>query len=442
METSSRMTEKSGSTGTPSSAGSSGSAVPPQERDEDSGLHDIRSMASSTKMRLSSRRTSTSPPVDEDILASSSAGWKAVALPEPAKMVSLPALDELPSVEEVQKADRKSKKELKAERTSASKVANAAIAIDTAPISAAVSPAPVAKPVAREIEKPAAAAPAATPIVGARFSKAPQKSRTGLYAALGLGLAAAAGVGWYVSTQMNKKAAAPQVAAVEERAAAPQSNTAGAGSAAAVAAPTVEPIAPPPAAEPAADTAVATGMSGAASAAPGGGADEGKADEAGRGKAKNAVAKGRREEEKKGDVTKPVETKPDPASKDAAKPADKKAEGGEGEPSFDALLKEAGVQDKKPAKVVLEKKSLSGADIKKGMSALDGKAQSCYAGTQGTASVKLTVTPDGKVEKVSVSGVFAGTPVASCIESAVKGASFPAWDGGPQSFGYSYLLAE
>ena len=69
-----------------------------KERDEDSGLHDIRSLASSTKARLSSRR-STSQPVasEDDILASSSAGWKAVALPEPAKMVSLPELASLPA---------------------------------------------------------------------------------------------------------------------------------------------------------------------------------------------------------------------------------------------------------------------------------------------------------------------------------------------------------
>jgi hypothetical protein len=38
--------------------------------------------------------------------------------------------------------------------------------------------------------------------------------------------------------------------------------------------------------------------------------------------------------------------------------------------------------------------------------------------------------------------VFAGTPVAACVEAAVKSASFPPWDGGPQSFGYSYLLSE
>ena len=76
------------------------------------------------------------------------------------------------------------------------------------------------------------------------------------------------------------------------------------------------------------------------------------------------------------------------------------------------------------------------------MSGVGGKAQGCYAGTQGTAQVKLTVTADGKVHKVSVTGVFAGTPVGTCVENAVKNASFPAWDGGPQSFGYSYLLAE
>jgi hypothetical protein len=73
-----------------------------EDREEDSGLHDIRSLASSTKARLSSRRSTQNPAVSEDdILASSSAGWKAVALPEPAKMVSLPSLAELPSAVEI-----------------------------------------------------------------------------------------------------------------------------------------------------------------------------------------------------------------------------------------------------------------------------------------------------------------------------------------------------
>ena len=86
----------SGSTGVPPAEATIAAASAPT-REEDSGLHDIRDLASSARMRLSARRISTHPPVDEDILASSSAGWKAVALPEPAKMISLPSVDELPS---------------------------------------------------------------------------------------------------------------------------------------------------------------------------------------------------------------------------------------------------------------------------------------------------------------------------------------------------------
>jgi hypothetical protein len=128
------------------------------------------------------------------------------------------------------------------------------------------------------------------------------------------------------------------------------------------------------------------------------------------------------------------EKKPDPPKKTG--------KGEEGEPSFDALLKEAGVEEKKEAKPKLDKKSLTSEDFKKAMSGISGKAQGCYKGTQGTAMVKLTVAPTGKVSKVSVAGQFAGSPEGSCVESAVKSASFPPWDGGPQSFTYSYMLSD
>jgi hypothetical protein len=91
---------------------------------------------------------------------------------------------------------------------------------------------------------------------------------------------------------------------------------------------------------------------------------------------------------------------------------------------------------------VLEKKSLTGDDFKKGMSSVAGKAKGCYKGTQGTAMVRLTVAPSGSVSKIAVSGEFAGKPEGACVESALKGASFPAWDGGPQSFTYSVLLSD
>jgi hypothetical protein len=43
---------------------------------------------------------------------------------------------------------------------------------------------------------------------------------------------------------------------------------------------------------------------------------------------------------------------------------------------------------------------------------------------------------------VSVTGQFAGKPEADCVSNAVKGASFPPWDGAPQRFTYVYLLSE
>jgi hypothetical protein len=104
----------------------------------------------------------------------------------------------------------------------------------------------------------------------------------------------------------------------------------------------------------------------------------------------------------------------------------------DGDPSLDDLLKEAGEdQPKKAAKPVLANKALSGEDFKHGMSAIAARAQGCYKATQGMAQIKITVAPSGQVSKVSVTGQFAG-----------KAATFPPWDGGPQTFGYSYLLAE
>jgi hypothetical protein len=131
-----------------------------------------------------------------------------------------------------------------------------------------------------------------------------------------------------------------------------------------------------------------------------------------------------------------TETKSEPKAKDSKKDAD---------PSLDDLLKEAGDdgQTKKgPAKPVLENKALSAEDFKHGMSAVAAKAQACYKGTQGVAQLKLTVAPSGQVSKVTVNGAFAGKPEADCLTKAVKGATFPPWDGGPQTIGYSYLLSE
>jgi hypothetical protein len=387
--------------------------VPPmtttkQRDDEDSGLHDIRSLASSTKLRLSSRRSTQNPVVHEDdVLASSSAGWKAVALPEPAKMVSLPDLANLPTKAEIEALDKAAQK--KAAKTAKAPKAEKVAAVAAAPAATAVTEA-----VAPAVETPS------MPNIGSRIAAPKQGSGRGKTIALvGVGLAAAAGVTIFFA--MNNKSDSKSELTYESKASAPLPTMTAKELPAPAAAPTVEPIA---AVEPAAfvETAKAAEPEDKPAA---------KADKA------------PKEKVHKVEIRDTVNKDPKPAEKAVVAPVEVKKGGDDNEPSFDALLKEAGVSDsKKEAKPTLDKKSLSGSDIKTGMSAVASKAASCYAGTQGSAAVKLTVAPSGQVQKVTVTGVFAGTPVAACVQNAVKSATFPAWDGGPQTINYSYLLSE
>ena len=111
------------------------------------------------------------------------------------------------------------------------------------------------------------------------------------------------------------------------------------------------------------------------------------------------------------------------------------------EPSLDDLLKDS-PDTKAPARPRLDKKALTTGDITAGMSAVAGKAQACFKGTNGNAVVRATVAPSGQVTKVTISGAFAGKPEGACVQAVVQSATFPPWDGGPQSFGYTYLLSE
>jgi len=86
--------------------------------------------------------------------------------------------------------------------------------------------------------------------------------------------------------------------------------------------------------------------------------------------------------------------------------------------------------------------SLSRDDIQRSMTAVTAKVRTCVAGTAGHATVQLTVAPSGQVQKVAVTGAFAGTPAGTCVERAVKAAAFPAWTGEPASFGYDFPLSE
>ncbi|HEY5923725.1 MAG TPA: hypothetical protein VIV11_18715 [Kofleriaceae bacterium] len=400
-----------------------------QDREEDSGLHDIRNLAQSTKQRLS-KRGITSPPIDDDMLSASSGAFKNIALPQPAKMVSLPAVEELPSKAEVAAAEKAAKK---AGRESKKDIA-AAAAVTASATSAASSAA---------IEAPA-------PIVPARSaftlpSQQRKSSKGPVLAILGLGLAAAAG--GVIFMQVNKDSASSPAAVSSSEQAAPAAapepaKEAAAGSAAAVvAAPTVEPIEVPAEPAPAAGATQQLATDDVKAADTEAKVEADKAES--KATKKNRPAKGGKAKADEKAEPKKIEEK-QPEKIEVKKPVATKGGGeAEGEPSFDALLKEAGVDGaKKEVKPKLEKKALTGDDFKKGIGAVAGKAKGCYKGTQGTAMLKIVIAPSGSVSKVTVSGEFAGTPEGTCVESSLKGASFPPWDGGPQTFTYSVLLSD
>jgi hypothetical protein len=412
------------------------SGVPPvgAPREEDSGLHDIRNLAQSTKQRLSVKRIATNPPVsaEDDVLASSSASWKNLALPQPAKMVSLPEIDQLPSKADIVAQDKAARAAAKAAAKEAKVSATGSVA--------------TAAPVADAVTSTASGATSAPvdfkPAFSAFANRAPKKSNMGRNLALvGMGLAAAAGIVIFVTTQNNSSRS--EAPAAEDRA---KSATTGHSldegkakldeataklaaqhaaaekaeadnAAAAAAAPTaaVDPApAPPP--EDKVDAAKDATTRGTAT----------------KGAAHHVAPKSKSSDKPKEDA-KPEKT---------PEPGKKVGKGEPGDPSFDELLKEAGVDQNKKDKPKLEKKDLTGDDFKKGMSAVQSKAAACFKGTQGTADVKLTIAPSGQVSKVTVGGVFKGKPEADCVAAAVKGASFPAWDGAPKSFGYPILLSE
>jgi hypothetical protein len=393
------------------------SAAPPPvgEKNEDSGLHDIRNLAQSTKQRLSSKKITINPPVsDEDLIASSSAGWKAVALPQPAKMVALPELSELPS-----------KKEVLAKEKAAAKAEKAAAKIE------AVAPA-VEAPAAAPARQPAFALPSAQP----------KKSKKGVIAIVGIGLAAAAGAAIFIGTQKKDatatKEAAPTAVAIAQPAAAPTGAVGGAGAGSAAVSADVQRAQDEVAkAEADAEKAKAELAAAQAAAPPA----ETKVDVP---KVPTRTAKGHGTKTQvdttpvKADETKPADKGKDTTKKDAPKTGDANP----ADPDFNDLLKEAGVHDPAPKKQALDKKELTGDDFKKGMFAITSKAQGCYKGTQGTATVKVSIAPSGQIASVKVTGQFATTPEGACVVSAVKGASFPAWDGHPASFTYPILLSE
>ncbi|MBL8626904.1 MAG: hypothetical protein JNK64_36790 [Myxococcales bacterium] len=386
-------------------------------RTDDSGLHDIRSLAQDTKKRIS-RRITSQHDVDDRMLSSSTGSLRAIALPEPAMLVALP---EAPATIDDVKA-----------------------AMDANPALAAAA---------------------------ASIPKAPRK-RTGLWMGTGaVAVAAAAAIVVMAGGGGSKKSDSAQVASAgsaKALAAAPAEAEAaklaadpGPGSAAA--APSVAPMPPPSATAPVTGAGGMAQATGDAAATPPASADKGEVKAPPRGGAPapgggSASGSGKDPKPGAGSGSAKAGDKPAGGAATGGGKAGGGAAGGGGAPtgekSIEDLLNDASGGSSKPkdsgggggaaeptgpVKTALEPK-----EIKAGMSAVAGAAQACYGshGVAGHVKVKAVVAPSGSVTKVDATGEFAGTPTGSCVAAAVKGASFPSWTGAPMTVTYSFTLQE
>ena len=128
-----------------------------------------------------------------------------------------------------------------------------------------------------------------------------------------------------------------------------------------------------------------------------------------------------------------------------AAPARKPKKGGD---ELDDLLN--GASPDKPAKHAAAAESsddslpeqLNKGQIVSGMHALSGGVHDCFSkfNAPGMVSIALTIGKSGHVSSASATGSFAGTPTGDCVARAVKGGSFPAFKGAPQSITYPFVL--
>ena len=87
-------------------------------------------------------------------------------------------------------------------------------------------------------------------------------------------------------------------------------------------------------------------------------------------------------------------------------------------------------------------KMLTADTFKQRMATLTDKVHACYKGTQANVMVKMTIAPSGQVSKTTIAPPFAGKPEGDCVDSLVKYVTFDAWDGGAQTYSFSYLLSD
>lgn len=86
------------------------------------------------------------------------------------------------------------------------------------------------------------------------------------------------------------------------------------------------------------------------------------------------------------------------------------------------------------------KTSLSRSDVKTGMASVASRVKQCGQGQQGTITLKVVISPSGRVISAAPSGSFSGTSVGACAARAVRSARFPKFSGSNLTVRYPFRL--
>jgi len=100
----------------------------------------------------------------------------------------------------------------------------------------------------------------------------------------------------------------------------------------------------------------------------------------------------------------------------------------------------AGGAEAAPAGTLPER--LSRSQIMDTMATVKGRVQACYDRYKvpGLTNVQLKIAGSGQIQSAAVEGLFAGTETGACVESAVRGARFPAFAAPSMSIKYPFML--
>ena len=157
----------------------------------------------------------------------------------------------------------------------------------------------------------------------------------------------------------------------------------------------------------------------------------------GRRRGESSSSRGSSDSRKGGSTSSAASATPPP---DTSKSGGRKGKGG----SLDDLLGEVGSKrgggSPEPSKPAVKLATLTQSDIVNAMRGVQPKVQNCanQYRAPGTAMAKISVAAGGRVSSAKVTGKFAGTPTASCVEAAARSAKFPPCQ--PMTFPWPFTL--